>query len=123
VPVKAAFGADGDEEAEPRGVAALSGLRQDYSILYALKRTMQSCPIVAAAPDERREFFELFAPYCRLHIRNFKVIAEVAVYIFVVVPCGQFAVLTVEAVAAEIVAPRRADAVPAPIPVGENEPV
>ena len=76
-----------------------------------------------AAFNEIREFLELFHTDCRLQVCDLKVIAEVAVDVFVVVAGRQLAVLAVKPMAAEVVLPGGADAVPPPVTVGKDQPV
>ena len=78
---------------------------------------------MAAALDKAGELFQLFAADGGLHIGHFQVIAKVAVNVLVVIACGQFAILTVKAVAAEVIMAGRADAVAAPVAVALDQAV
>ena len=78
---------------------------------------------MAAALNEARELLQLLTADSRLHIGDLQVVAKVAVYILMIIPLGQLAELTVEAVMAEVVLSGGADAVPAPVPVAQDQPV
>ena len=79
---------------------------------------MQPLPVVAATFNKGREFLQLLTADGRLHICDLQVIAEMTVYIFVIIALGQFTELTVKAMSAEIVLTGGADAIAAPIAVG-----
>ena len=80
-----------------------------------MKRRLQACKILPTLFDEGGQLLELCAADRRLHIRDLEVVAEVRVDVLVIVALRQFAVLSVETVAAEAILARRADAVAPPV--------
>ena len=71
--------------------------------------------VVSSALHEGREFLDLRAADRCLKVCRFQVIAEMGVYIFVVIAERKFSVLSVETMSAHIVMSGRADAVAAPV--------
>ncbi len=119
------FGADADHEAEPGRAAVGRGLGENDLLRSraVCQRVVQTLPVVAAALDEGREFFELLAADGRLHIGHLQIVAEVAVNVLVVVAPGQLPELTVKAVSATVVVSAGANAVPSPIAEAEDQAV
>ena len=75
----------------------------------------QIFPIAFSCLDKGRELLELLATNRSLDIQRLQVVAEVAVYVFMIVSPRQLAELPIEALVARVVPARGTPAVPAPI--------
>ena len=64
---------------------------------------------------KRGYFFYLCYAYCCLHIRYFKVIAKMRIYVLMVIAKRKFTILPVKTMSAQIIYAGRAHAVPSPI--------
>ena len=91
-------------------------LWQDQLIRKVLKSCPQIRPVFLPASDKIRQLGKLGSPDRRLHIRSLQVVAYMGVHIFVVIASGKSSELSVKAVAAQIVHPSRAAALPSPVP-------
>jgi len=123
VTVQSAFRTDRNQETKPGRTAVLSRFGQNDLISNRLQSSAQAIPIVTAALNEGGELLQLLTANGSLHICNLQVIAEVAVYILVVIAVGKLTVLAFKAVLAEVVLTGGADAVTTPVTVAEDQAV
>jgi len=109
---------DGNHVTEPGGIGILCGPGQDEAVCIGCHDLGEFKEILLTPGDEVRKFLELGAANGGLHIRHLEVVAYVAVNVFMVVAIGQSAKLLAEALAAGVVFPTCAVAVPAPVADG-----
>ena len=105
----------GDKETKPARSGVLGRNREDQAVFRLRKSGSQTVKVVSSALHEGREFLDLRAADRCLKVCRFQVIAEMGVYIFVVIAQWKFSVLSVETMSAHIVMSGRADAVAAPV--------
>ena len=104
-----------DQETKPARSGVLRRNREDQAVFRLRKSGSQTVKVVSSALHEGREFLDLRAADRCLKVCRFQVIAEMGVYIFVVIAERKFSVLSVETMSAHIVMSGRADAVAAPV--------
>ena len=84
-------------------------------IFQAMETAADSFPVMFAGLDESGEFLQLNSADSGLRVEGLKVIAEVTVYVFMVVASGQFTELPLKAFGADVVQARRTPAIAAPV--------
>ena len=104
-----------DWKAEPRGVGVFGRLGQVHEFFAVLQTFFQEGIVVFAGLDELRGLVQLGQSTGCLHIGDFKVVAQVAVGVFVVVAIRQVTQLLAKAFAAGVVFAGLAKAIAAPV--------
>ena len=110
-----------DQKTEPAWLTVFCRLRQDQQVLSPLQGSVQSVPVSNTSFGKGRELLQLFTSDRGLQICYFKVIAQVAVDILMVISFGKFTILSVVPVPAEIVMSRWTDAVTPPVAVRKDQ--
>jgi hypothetical protein len=105
----------GDREAEPRRVAAGCRFRQDEELLQVRQSLPKMRKVAFSCRDQIADATQLGKRHGGLHIGDLQVVAGVRVDVLVVVTAWQFSELPFIALAAGVVATRRAIAVTAPV--------
>src|SRR3546814_7887042 len=108
-------GAHGEGEPEPGRFAFGRRLGQDEEFLEFLESVAKPLEIASAGGDEAVEVIQLGMADSSLHVGDLQVVAQMGVYVFVIVAPRPVAEHPVKAVAARVVLPRIAEAVAAPV--------
>ena len=112
---------DGDHVTKPGGIGVFRGLGQDEKVFVGFKEFIEFMEVFLAPGDELLEFLELGAADGGLHVRDFEIITDVTVNVFVVIAEGQAAELLAEAFSAGVAFPPGAITIPAPVADGAGD--